>query len=111
MHNSMHLLNAVAAFQQVSFPTLLQSLLDEHQQTRSALFAYLIQHNYCMTQTALYKYFNQSNSGGRIPLDHRFVVLFAAFLELSPLQTEALSFMWSVKRSRKSQPWPQRDVG
>ncbi len=111
MHNSLHVLNAVAVVQQVSFPALLQSLLDEHQKSRPELFAYLIQHNYWMTQTALYKYFNPSETGSRIPLDPRFIGLFAAFLGLSAEQTEALLFIWATKRSRRTPSWQQRQAG
>ena len=109
MKRSIGILNAVVAFNEASFPALLNSLLEDHNKTRGHLFNYLIQQDYWMTQTAMYKYFNTSDAGGRIPNDYKFIILFAAFLELSEDQTDALLHVWAVKRSRKQHPW-ERDA-
>jgi hypothetical protein len=93
-------LESVVTIQQVSLPALLQSLLEERGRSKAELYDFLIDRQYLIEKTSLYRYFNPNKQVTRIP-DADFILHFAEFVGLPFELRVALQVLWQVKRDRR----------
>jgi hypothetical protein len=101
MFSVCELMDSVYRVQQSSFPELLKSFLDERGVNRTELYDYLVEQDFLLEKTSMYRYFNTTNPGvARLP-EPEFLRHFAAFLNLSREQESALIFLYEIKRTRR----------
>lgn len=101
MLSAYELMDSVYRAQQSSFPELLKSFLDERGASRAELYEYLMEQQFLLEKTSMYRYFNTTNPGvARLP-EPEFLRHFAAFLNLSREQESALVFLYEIKRTRR----------